>query len=167
MAEENKEEMLEQEQPEQTAEEEKKEEKKEEKNEWQEKYVRLCADFDNYKKRTAREALSSYQNGLIAAVEELLPVVDNFDRATASIGEDDSQLAQGIKMVAKQLYDALDKLGVKPIEAAGQKFDPNLHNAVMHIEDENFGENVVAEELLKGYKCGDKVVRHSMVKVAN
>ncbi len=136
-------------------------------NEWQDKYVRLCADFDNYKKRTAREALASYQNGLLAAVEELLPVIDNFDRATASIGADDSQLAQGIKMVAKQLNDCLDKLGVKAIPAVGENFDPNLHNAVMHIEDENYGENVVVEELLKGYKCGEKVVRHSMVKVAN
>lgn len=144
------------------------EEKKEEKNEWQDKYIRLYADFDNYKKRTAREALSSYQNGLISAVETLLPVIDNFDRAAASIAEDDdSTLAQGVKMVAKQFADCLDKLGVKPIDAKGKKFDPNMHNAVMHIEDDSFGENEVAEELLKGYTCGDRVVRHSMVKVAN
>ena len=138
-----------------------------EQNEWKDKYVRLYADFENYKKRTAKESLSSYTNGKVAAIEELLPVVDNFDRATEAIGDDDSQLAQGIKMVAKQLYDALDKPGVKPIEAKGKKFDPNLHNAVMHVEDENFGENEVAEELLKGYMCGDKVIRYSMVKVAN
>ena len=136
-------------------------------DDWKDKYVRLYADFENYKKRMAKETLSSYTNGKVAAIEELLPVVDNFDRATAAMGEDDSQLAQGIKMVAKQLYDALDKLGVKPIEAVGQKFDPNLHNAVMHVEDENYGENEVAEELLKGYTCGDKVIRCSMVKVAN
>ena len=136
-------------------------------DDWKDKYVRLYADFENYKKRMAKETLSSYTNGKVAAIEELLPVVDNFDRATAAMGEDDSQLAQGIKMVAKQLYDALDKLGVKPIEAVGQKFDPNLHNAVMHVEDENYGENEVAEELLKGYTCGDKVIRYSMVKVAN
>ena len=142
-------------------------EEKSEENEWKDKYVRLYADFENYKKRTAKESLSSYTNGKVAAIEELLPVVDNFDRATEAIGDDDSQLAQGVKMVAKQLYDALDKLGVKPIEAKGQKFDPNLHNAVMHIEDEAYGENEVAEELLKGYVCGDKVIRYSMVKVAN
>ena len=136
-------------------------------DDWKDKYVRLYADFENYKKRMAKESLSSYTNGKVAAIEELLPVVDNFDRATAAIGEDDSQLAQGIKMVAKQLYDALDKLGVKPIEAVGQKFDPNMHNAVMHVEDDAYGENEVAEELLKGYMCGDKVIRYSMVKVAN
>lgn len=157
------------EQAEETAEEVKEEatEEKPEENDWKDKYIRLYADFENYKKRMAKESLSSYTNGKVAAIEELLPVVDNFDRATEAIGEDDSQLAQGIKMVAKQLYDALEKLGVKPIEAKGQKFDPNLHNAVMHVEDEAFGENEVAEELLKGYMCGDKVIRYSMVKVAN
>ena len=152
---------------EETTEEKAPEEKAPVEDDWKDKYVRLYADFENYKKRMAKETLSSYTNGKVAAIEELLPVVDNFDRATAAMGEDDSQLAQGIKMVAKQLYDALDKLGVKPIEAAGQKFDPNLHNAVMHVEDENYGENEVAEELLKGYTCGDKVIRYSMVKVAN
>lgn len=161
MAEENKEEILEEETVEQT------EETQEVKDDWQDKYIRLYADFENYKKRKEKEVLSSYTNGKIGAVEELLSVVDNFDRALLSIENDDSQFAQGIKMVSKQLYEALDKLGVKPIEALGKQFDPNLHNAVMHIEDENFGENVVAEEFLKGYICGDRVIRHSMVKVAN
>lgn len=145
----------------------KEEEKAPEKNEWQDKYIRLVADFENYKKRTSKEITSSYGNGKVAAIEEILPVIDNFDRAISSIEEDDSQFAQGIKMVAKQLYDALSKLGVKPIEAKGQKFDPNFHNAVMHIEDDSFGESEVVEELLKGYICGDRVIRYSMVKVAN
>ncbi|MBR3942586.1 MAG: nucleotide exchange factor GrpE [Clostridia bacterium] len=137
-----------------------------EKNEWQDKYIRLMADFDNYKKRTTKEMQASYKNGLIAAVEELLPVVDNFDRAVAAMAED-SKDGEGVRMIAKQLYDVLEKLGVKPIEAVGQPFDPNIHNAVMHIEDDAFGENVVAEDFLKGYMCGDKVIRPSMVKVAN
>ena len=137
-----------------------------EKNEWQDKYIRLMADFDNYKKRTTKEMQASYKNGLISAVEELLPVVDNFDRAVAAMSED-SKDGEGIRMIAKQLYDVLEKLGVKPIEAVGQPFDPNIHNAVMHIEDDAFGENVVAEDFLKGYMCGDKVIRPSMVKVAN
>ena len=137
-----------------------------EKNEWQDKYIRLMADFDNYKKRTTKEMQASYKNGLIAAVEELLPVVDNFDRAVAAMPED-SKDGEGIRMIAKQLYDVLAKLGVTPIEAVGQPFDPNIHNAVMHIEDDAFCENVVAEDFLKGYMCGDKVIRPSMVKVAN
>ena len=164
MAEEKKEEALEQEEQKS---EEQTEEKVPETNEWQDKYIRLLADFENYKKRTAKEALASYGNGKVAVIEEILPVIDNFDRALIMVQDDDSQFAQGIKMVAKQLYDALDKLGVKPIEAVGKQFDPNLHNAVMHIEDESFGENEVAEELLKGYILGDKVIRYSMVKVAN
>ncbi len=135
-------------------------------NDWQDKYIRLMADFDNYKKRTTKEMQASYKNGLIAAVEELLPVVDNFDRAVAAMPED-SKDGEGIRMIAKQLYDVFEKLGVKPIEAVGQPFDPNIHNAVMHIEDDSFGENVVAEDFLKGYMCGDKVIRPSMVKVAN
>ncbi len=137
-----------------------------EKNEWQDKYIRLMADFDNYKKRTTKEMQASYKNGLIAAVEELLPVVDNFDRAVAAMPEDSTD-GEGIRMIAKQLYDVLAKLGVTPIEAVGQSFDPNIHNAVMHIEDDAYGENVVAEDFLKGYMCGDKVIRPSMVKVAN
>ncbi len=162
MAKEKKEEVLEEETTVEQA-----EETQEQKDDWQDKYIRLYADFENYKKRKDKEVMSSYTNGKNGAIEELLPVVDNFDRALQSIEDDDSQFAQGIKMVSKQLYDALDKLGVKPIEAVGKPFDPNLHNAVMHIEDENFGENVVAEEFLKGYISGDKVIRHSMVKVAN
>ena len=164
MAEEKKEEVLEQEEQKS---EDKTEEKVPETNEWQDKYIRLFADFENYKKRTSKETLASYGNGKVAVIEEILPVVDNFDRAIIMAQDDDSQFAQGIKMVAKQLYDALDKLGVKPIEAVGKQFDPNLHNAVMHIEDESFGENEVVEELLKGYILGDKVIRYSMVKVAN
>ena len=137
-------------------------------NEWQDKYVRLFADFDNYKKRTQKEMLSSYSNGASGVIEELLPVIDNLERAVGAVSEDDdSNLAQGIQMVYKQLQETLTKLQVKPIPAVGEKFDPNLHNAVMHIEDEELEENVIVEEFLKGYQVKDKVIRHSMVKVAN
>lgn len=139
----------------------------EKKDEWQDKYIRLCADFENYKKRTQKEMLSSYSNGVCAVIEALLPVVDNFDRAAENFEGDDSPLAQGISMIYKQLKEMLEKLEVTEIPGVGEKFDPNMHNAVMHVEDENFGENEIAEQFLKGYKVKEKVVRHSMVKVAN
>lgn len=137
-------------------------------DQWQDKYIRLAADFDNYKKRTQKESASSYGNGVSSTVEALLPVIDNFDRAVLAIEEsDESNLAEGIKMIYKQLKETLEKLGVEVIPALGKTFDPNLHNAVMHVEDENFGENEITEEFLRGYKLKDKVIRHSMVKVAN
>lgn len=137
-------------------------------DEWKDKYVRLYADFDNYKKRTQKEMLGSYANGLSAAFEQILPVVDNFDRAIAAIDESDkSDFAQGVSMIYKQLIDTLKNFGVEPIEALGKSFDPNFHNAVMHVDDENCGENEVVEEFVKGYMIKDKVLRHSVVKVAN
>jgi len=137
-------------------------------DEWKDKYVRLYADFDNYKKRTQKEMLGSYNNGLSSALEQILPVVDNFDRAIAAIDDaDKSDFSQGVSMIYKQLIDVLKSFGVEPIEAIGKNFDPNFHDAVMHIDDENYDENEVVEEFVKGYMIKDKVLRHSVVKVAN
>ncbi len=137
-------------------------------DEWKDKYVRLYADFDNYKKRTQKEILGSYNNGFSSAVEQILPIVDNFDRAIAAIDENaKNEFSQGVEMIYKQLLDTLKNFGVEPIEAVGKNFDPNFHDAVMHIDDENFGENEIVEEFVKGYMIKDKVLRHSVVKVAN
>ena len=133
------------------------------------RYKRSLAEFDNYRKRTEKEKSAMYGMGLKTVVEKILPVVDNFERGLATVPEDkkDEAFVTGMQAVYKQFMTTLDGLGVKPIEALGQEFDPNLHNAVMHIEDENFGTNVVAEEFQKGYMYQDTVIRHSMVKVAN
>ena len=138
--------------------------------ELQDKYMRLAAEYDNYKKRTQREKEATYTDALVNTVAEILPVADNLERAALTQAESDEakKIQEGVVMIAKQFEDILTKLGVKPIDAQGKEFDPNFHNAVMHIEDDNFGENEVAEELMKGYIYNDtKVVRHSMVKVAN
>ena len=127
---------------------------------------RSMAEFDNYRKRTEKEKSSMYIIGAKDIVEKMLPVVDNFERGLAQAPEGDS-FADGMKMIYKQLITTLDELGVKPIEAVGKEFDPNFHNAVMHVEDEEAGENIVVEEFQKGYTYKDFVVRHSMVKVAN
>jgi len=127
---------------------------------------RSMAEFDNYRKRTEKEKSSMYIIGAKDIVEKILPVVDNFERGLAQAPEDDP-FAEGMKMIYKQMMTAFDEMGVKPIEAVGKDFDPNLHNAVMHVEDESVGENIVVEEFQKGYTYKDFVVRHSMVKVAN
>lgn len=137
-------------------------------DEWKDKYVRLYADFDNYKKRSQKETLSSYNNGLSSAIEQILPIVDNFDRAIAAIDESvKNEFSQGVEMIYRQLVDTLKNLGVEPIEALGNQFNPNFHDAVMHVDDENYGENEIIEEFVKGYMIKDKVLRHSVVKVAN
>ena len=127
---------------------------------------RNMAEFDNFRKRTEKEKSSMYIIGAKDIVEKILPVVDNFERGLAQASEGDS-FADGMKMIYKQLITTLDELGVKPIEAVGKEFDPDFHNAVMHVEDEEAGENIVVEEFQKGYTYKDFVVRHSMVKVAN
>ena len=127
---------------------------------------RSMAEFDNFRKRTEKEKSGMYIVGAKEIIENMLPVVDNFERGLAQASEGDA-FADGMKMIYKQLITTLDDLGVKPIEAVGQEFDPNLHNAVMHVEDESVGENTIVEELQKGYTYKDFVVRHSMVKVAN
>ena len=135
--------------------------------EYLDKYQRTLAEFDNYRKRTMREKASMYDDGVRETIEKLLPVVDNLERAVSSAMDKDDSLYKGIEMVLKQLKDTLTAMGVEEIPAVGQKFDPNLHAAVSHIEDENFGENEVSIEMLKGYRYKDKVIRHSMVQVAN
>ena len=130
---------------------------------------RSMAEFDNFRKRSEKEKATMFDMGARSVAEKLLPVVDNFERAmlaTPSEGEGKA-FADGIAMIYNQMTKTLEDLGVKPIDCVGKEFDPNSHNAVMHIEDESLGENVVAEELLKGYMYKDSVLRHSMVKVAN
>lgn len=133
------------------------------------KYKRTMAEFDNFRKRTEKEKTAMYEIGAKDIVEKMLPIVDNFERGLAGLSEEEKTgaFADGMDKVYKQMMKALEEAGVKPIEAVGCAFDPNFHNAVMHIDDESFGENVVAEEFQKGYMYRDSVVRHSMVKVAN
>ncbi|MGN0986648.1 MAG: nucleotide exchange factor GrpE [Otoolea sp.] len=130
---------------------------------------RNMAEFDNYRKRTEKEKAAMYEVGARSVIEKLLPIVDNFERGLAAVPEEEakSAFAEGMDKIYKQVLKMLEDMGVKPIEAVGQPFDPNFHNAVMHVEDERLGENVVAEEFQKGYLYRDSVVRHSMVKVAN
>ncbi len=130
---------------------------------------RTMAEFDNFRKRTEKEKSAMFEIGAKDIIERILPVIDNFERGLASIPEDakGSAFANGMEMIYKQLLKNLEDAGVKSIEALGQQFDPNFHNAVMHIEDEKFGENIISQELQKGYMYRDSVVRHSMVQVAN
>ena len=130
---------------------------------------RSMAEFDNFRKRTEKEKSAMYEIGARDIIEKILPVVDNFERGLAAVPEDakDNPYADGMEKIYKQMVKTLEDLGVKPIEAVGKEFDPNFHNAVMHVEDENLGENIIAVELQKGYMYRDSVVRHSMVQVAN
>lgn len=148
---------------------EKKDKKDEKIEELNDRLIRQIAEFDNFRKRTEKEKSQMFEIGAKDIVEKILPVVDNFERGLATVpeAEKESAFVQGIELVYKQLMKALEDAGVKPIEAVGKEFDPNFHNAVMHAEDENFGENIVAEEFQKGYLYRDSVVRHSMVKVVN
>lgn len=145
---------------------EKKDKKDEQIEELTDRLKRQMAEFDNFRKRTEKEKSSMYIIGAKEIVEKILPVVDNFERGLAQAQEGDA-FADGMKMIYKQLTTTLDELGVKPIEAVGKEFNPDFHNAVMHVEDEEVGENIVVEEFQKGYTYKDFVVRHSMVKVAN
>ena len=130
---------------------------------------RSMAEFDNFRKRSEKEKATMFDMGARSIAEKILPVVDNFERAMVAAPKegDGKAFSDGITMIYNQLKKTLEDLGVKPIDCVGQPFDPNFHNAVMHVEDESLGENVVAEELLKGYMYKDSVLRHSMVKVAN
>lgn len=133
------------------------------------KLLRQMAEFDNFRKRTEKEKSAMYEIGAKDIIEKLLPVVDNFERGFLSVAEEDKDDAfvTGMEMVYKQMMTMLEGVGVKPIEAVGQEFNPDLHNAVMHIEDDTVGDNMVVEEFQKGYTYRDSVVRYSMVKVAN
>ncbi len=130
---------------------------------------RNMAEFDNFRKRTEKEKSAMFEIGAKDIIERILPVIDNFERGLNSMPEDakGTSFAEGMEMIYKQLLKNLEEAGVKPIEAIGQQFDPNFHNAVMHVEDEEQGENVVVQEFQKGYLYRDSVVRHSMVQVAN
>jgi molecular chaperone GrpE len=133
------------------------------------KYLRQLAEFENFRKRSNAEKAGMYNNGVRDTVEKLLPVIDNFERAFAAVPEDEreSGVFKGIEMIQKQLFEVMASLGVEEIPAQGEPFDPNVHAAVMHIEDEGCDDNVIVEVFQKGYKLGDKVIRPSMVKVAN
>ena len=147
-----------------------KKDKKDEKiEELTDRLTRQMAEFDNFRKRTEKEKSQMYEIGAKDIIDKILPVVDNFERGLDGVKEEENNdhFIQGMEMVYKQLMTTLEGVGVKPIEAVGKEFNPDFHNAVMHVEDENFGENIVAEEFQKGYMYRDSVVRHSMVKVAN
>ena len=150
----------------------KKKEKKKDKRDEQieqltDRVTRQMAEFENFRRRTDQEKAQMFGNGQKAIVEKILPVVDNFERGLATVEEGADPFADGMLMIYKQLLTTLEEIGVKPIEAVGQEFNPDFHNAVMHVDDEAVGENIVVEEFQKGYMMNDSVVRHSMVKVAN
>ena len=148
---------------------EKKDKKDEQIAELTDKVKRQLAEFENFRNRTEKEKSQMYTIGAKDVIEKILPVVDNFERGIKCIPEEEREapVASGMEMIYKQLMTVLTDLGVTPIEAVGQEFDPNLHNAVMHVENEELGENIVAEEFQKGYQYKDAVLRHSMVSVAN
>jgi len=135
-------------------------------NDVNEKYMRTLAEYDNYRKRTIKEKESIYPEAKAVVIEKFLPVMDNFQRAIDS-AENKDGFYEGVVMLKKQMDEVLAALGVEEIKSIGEEFNPELHNAVMHIDDEEQGENVIVEEFQKGYKIGDRIVRHSMVKVAN
>ncbi len=128
---------------------------------------RQMAEFENFRRRTETEKSQMFSSGAKSIIEKILPVVDNFERGLKDVEEGADPFSDGILMIYRQLQTTLTEAGVKPIEAVGQEFNPDFHNAVMHVEDEELGENIVVEEFQKGYTYNDVVVRHSMVKVAN
>lgn len=148
----------------------KKKDKKDEKiEELNDRLMRQMAEFENFRKRSEKEKSQMFEIGAKDVVEKILPVVDNFERGLATVSEEDKENAfvQGMEQIYRQFIAALESAGVKAIEAEGKEFDPNFHNAVMHEEDDSMGENMIAQELQKGYMYRDSVVRHSMVKVVN
>ena len=148
----------------------KKKDKKDEKiEELTDRLTRQMAEFDNFRKRTDREKSRMYEVGAKDVIDKILPVVDNFERGLGAVTEEEKEdpFVKGMEQIYKQLMTTLEGIGVKPIEAVGNEFDPDFHNAVMHVEDEEVGENIIVEEFQKGYMYRDSVVRHSMVKVAN
>ena len=147
-----------------------KKDKKDEKiEELTDRLTRQMAEFDNFRKRTEKEKTQMYEVGAKSVVEKIHPVGDNFEIGLAAVPVEQKEdpFVQGMEKIYKQMMTTFEEIGVKPIEAVGKEFDPDFHNAVMHAEDEELGENIVAEEFLKGYMYRDSVVRHSMVKVAN
>lgn len=147
----------------------KKDKKDEQIEELNDKYQRLFAEFQNFRSRSEKEKAAMFETGAKSIIEKILPIVDNFERGVAALSEEDleSPVGEGMNLIYKQLLQTLTDMGVTAIEAEGKEFDPDLHNAVMHEDNEELGENVVSQELQKGYKYRDTVIRHSMVKVAN
>ena len=148
----------------------KKKDKKDEKiEELTDRLTRQMAEFDNFRKRTDREKSQMYEVGAKDVIDKILPVVDNFERGLGAVTEEEKEdpFVKGMEQIYKQLMTTLEGIGVKPIEAVGNEFDPDFHNAVMHVEDEEVGENIIVEEFQKGYMYKDGVLRHSMVKVVN
>ena len=137
--------------------------------ELEDKVKRQLAEFENFRNRTEKEKSAMFEIGAKSVIEKMLPVVDNFERGLSGLSEEEKEapFASGMQMVYKQLLTELDSLGVKPIEAVGKEFDPNLHNAVMQVESEEYGSGTVAQEMMKGYTYRDSVVRHSMVAVVS
>lgn len=137
--------------------------------ELEEKRVRQLAEFENFRKRSEKEKSQMFEMGAKDVIEKILPVIDNFERGLLAVPEEEKEapFVQGMELVYKQILTAFDELGVKPIESVGQEFDPNLHNAVMAVDDDSLESGTVAEELQKGYLYKESVVRHSMVKVVN
>ena len=134
------------------------------------KYMRTFAEFDNFRKRSEKEKAAMFEVGAKSIIEKILPIVDSFERGLGTLSEEEiaaNPFADGMDKVYKQMVKALEEVGVTPIEAVGKEFDPNLHNAVMHGDDDQYGENIVSEEFQKGYMYRDTVVRYSMVKVVN
>ncbi len=129
------------------------------------RYLRMAAEYDNYRRRSRDEKLAAYDGALADTVSSLLPILDNLERA--AMYEDGEQIKDGLRMIEKSVADALGSLGVSAYGERGEGFDPNLHNAVMHVEDETLGENEIAEVFQRGYKKGDKIIRFAMVKTAN
>nr|WP_243115305.1 nucleotide exchange factor GrpE [Mobilisporobacter senegalensis] len=148
---------------------EKKDPKDEKIEELNDRLIRTMAEFDNFRKRSEKEKSQMFELGAKDIIERILPVIDNFERGLDTISEEEREgaFAQGIEKIYKQLTTTLEEVGVKAIEAVGNEFDPNLHNAVMHADDEEQGENIITDEFQKGYMYKDTVVRHSMVKVVN
>ena len=130
------------------------------------KLLRTAAEYDNFRRRSQKEKEAIYSDSKVEIIGKLLPVIDNFERASAAEA-DPENYKKGIEMTVKQLLDALTAMGVEAYGATGESFDPNIHNGVMHVDDEGLGENVIADVFIKGYKMGDKVIRHASVKVAN
>ncbi len=131
------------------------------------KYLTMLAEYDNFRRRSAKEKESTYSDAYADALMQILPVIDNLERAALYGGGNPENLAKGLEMTLRSFTETMEKMGVKEIESLGKTFDPNLHNAVMHTEDETLGEAEICEVLQKGYTLGDKVLRYAMVKVAN
>lgn len=131
------------------------------------RYLRTLAEYDNFRKRTQKDLDSRVSNTKVDVLSKILPVVDNFERAAFNADADAESYRKGIEMTVKQFMEILKNIGVEEFGAAGEQFDPNIHNGVMHVEDENFGENEIADVFMKGYRLGDKIIRPATVKVAN